>query len=119
MPSIHALELTRGVRIAQSDLIRLLHFSGENDKGDVNEGEICLHNFLPGSGITLAQIRKAQKILIGRIKAPDDLPGEQPVEISSWRWPRWKKQDWLRLPSQAAYALLADLDREERHKRSH
>lgn len=107
-----------GVRIAQSDLIGLLNFSGENDKGDVNEGEIFLHNFLPGNGITIAQIRKAQKILIGRIKDPDDLPGE-PVEISSWRWPRWKKQDWLRLTPQAAYALLADLDREERHKRSH
>ncbi|MBP6011066.1 MAG: NUDIX domain-containing protein [Alphaproteobacteria bacterium] len=107
-----------GVRIAQSDLVELLSFNGENDNGDVNEGGIFLHSFLPGNGITLAQIRKAQRILIGRLKDPDDLPGE-PVEIASWRWPRWKKNDWLRLTPQAAYALLADLDREKRHKNSH
>ncbi len=107
-----------GVRIAQSDLVELLSFNGENDKGDVNEGGIFLHSFLPGNGITLAQIRKAQKILIGRLKDPDDLPGE-PVEVYSWRWPSWKKHDWLRLTPQAAYALLADLDREKRHKKSH
>ena len=107
-----------GVKIAQSDLVALLSFSGENDKGDVNEGEIFLHTFLPGHGITLDQIRKAQQKLAEKSKDPDDLPGEA-VAVSSWRWRLWSHRDWLRLTPQAAYALLADLDREKRHTGSH
>lgn len=97
-----------GIRIAQSDLVLLLDFKGENDRGDVNEGEIFIYTFKGKHSTSVEKIKKAQKILLGSLKDPDDAPGE-PISITYWQSPVWKL--WYKMTPQAAYALLADHDR--------
>jgi 8-oxo-dGTP pyrophosphatase MutT (NUDIX family) len=97
-----------GIRIAQSDLVLLLDFKGENDRGDVNEGEIFIYTFKGKHSTSVEKIKKAQKILLGSLKDPDDAPG-QPISITYWQYPVWKL--WFKMTPQAAYALLADHDR--------
>ncbi|MFZ1990734.1 MAG: NUDIX domain-containing protein [Alphaproteobacteria bacterium] len=111
--AVREIKEETGLEVAQRDLVKLFEFTGENDKGVANEGEVFVYTFRRFKGTSASKIEKHQKVNRAKIIESGDFPGT-PVTIrprfgtlSNWL-------DWKKLTPQAAFALLADLDREKR-----
>ena len=106
-----------GITVAQKDLVRLYEFTGENDRGDANEGEVFVHTFRRTKGISTQKIALHQRLNREKMQRTDDKPG-MPVAVRPGLGNFSVWLDWQRFTPQTAFALLADLDRERRANRS-
>lgn len=111
--AVRELREETGIRVGQNDLVKLFDFRGENDTGAANEGEVFVYVFRGRHRTSASKIRNHQTRNAEEIKKTDDEPGI-PVAIRPWLWKLRFWREWPELTPQAAYALLADIDREHR-----
>lgn len=117
--AVREIKEETGHDIGEADLIHLFQISSQNDFGQVTEGDVYLYKFewRPfRKKLSKSRFRSAREKNMK--EEPEDIIG-QPFVIQRHFFSWFSYLNWTRFTPEAAYALIVDLDRDRRNRKSH